>query len=62
MEREATVKDICSIFGFSEVWIRQLAQQGKIPATKLGSHWRFNEKEVQSALCKNNSYFRKVKE
>lgn len=55
-ERDATVKDICAIFGFSEIWVRQLAQKGKIPATKFGCQWRFNEEEVQEALCKNNSY------
>lgn len=55
-DRDLTVKDISTIFGISEVWIRHYARTNKIPASKKGHSWRFNEREVQEALFKPNDY------
>ncbi len=54
--RNLKVKDIAKRFGYTPNWIRQLAQQNRIPGTKKGHTWLFNEEEVASALYVTNEY------
>jgi hypothetical protein len=59
--RDMSVKDIAAIFGYSELWIRILANNNKIPGSKKGYYWYFNEKEVHDALYKSNDFKIKAK-
>ncbi|MBI4834792.1 MAG: helix-turn-helix domain-containing protein [Planctomycetes bacterium] len=40
--RLLTAKDIAPLIGVHERKVYQLAQEGKIPATKVGGTWRFD--------------------
>lgn len=56
MPRNSTVKEIAKILHISEVWVRELAKKGKIPATKKGHYWYFNISEVERVFYKDNSF------
>lgn len=54
--RAMTVKQLANSLSFSEVYVRNLAREGTIPAEKFGGKWLFNENEVRVALRKPNSF------
>lgn len=60
IQRTLTVKEISKKLGYTEYWIRKLAQQGKIPATKRSKgktcRWMFNHDEVLKAMFQENTY------
>lgn len=60
MIRDLTVRQIAARLNYTEYWIRLLARDGKIPATKTGSgrgrYWLFNEEEVRKALFNSNNF------
>jgi len=56
MTRNESVKDISKIIKVSEVWVRELAKKGRIPATKKGHYWFFNSIEVKEIFYKDNTY------
>ena len=41
-----TVKDVADYLQFSKDQIYRLAQQGKIPASKVGRGWRFRKEKI----------------
>jgi len=41
-----TVKEIAEYLNFSSDLIYSLAQQGKIPVSKVGSRWRFQREKI----------------
>ena len=43
-------EDVAIIFGLTEVQVRALARDGKIPAFKFGNNWRF-EKGALMKFC-----------
>lgn len=45
-----TVKELAEYLKLSEVMIYKLAQKGEIPASKIGSAWRFNQAEIDTWL------------
>jgi PTS system nitrogen regulatory IIA component len=45
-----TVKELAEYLKLSEVMIYKLAQKGEIPASKVGSAWRFSQREIDRWL------------
>jgi excisionase family DNA binding protein len=41
-----TAAEIARLLGMSGAWVRRHAEQGTIPARKLGGVWRFKASEV----------------
>ena len=41
-----TVKDVAEYLKLSPDLIYRLAQQGRIPVSKVGNRWRFNKEKV----------------
>lgn len=41
-----TVKDVAEYLQLSMDMVYKMAQQGKIPASKIGSQWRFKREEI----------------
>jgi len=41
-----TVKDVAEYLQLSMDMIYKMAQQGKIPASKIGTQWRFKREEI----------------
>jgi excisionase family DNA binding protein len=41
-----TVKDVAEYFKLSSDLVYKLAQQGKIPVSKVGSQWRFKKEKI----------------
>lgn len=48
-----TVKELAKYLKLSEVMVYKLAQNGEIPASKIGSIWRFAQDEIDEWLMKN---------
>jgi excisionase family DNA binding protein len=46
IERTLKMSDVMRLTLYSDQTIRQKIKSGEIPAFKLGSRWRFNEKEL----------------
>ena len=59
MAATLTVKGLALKLKYSEYWIRELARSGKIPATRRGRIWLFDEEKVSDILYKTNSYTKK---
>ena len=45
-DRWMTVKDVAKYLQLSTDQIYRLAQQGKIPASKVGARWRFKRERI----------------
>lgn len=45
-----TVKEVAKYLKLSEMMIYKLAQGGQIPASKIGSAWRFSQDEIDAWL------------
>jgi len=45
-EKWLTVKDVAEYLQLSRDQIYRLAQQGKIPASKVGARWRFRRENI----------------
>lgn len=45
-----TVKELAAYLKLSEMMIYKLAQNGEIPASKIGSAWRFSQGEIDKWL------------
>ena len=41
-----TVEEVAKRFGVNVTTIYRLAQQGKLPAFKIGNQWRFSEERL----------------
>jgi len=41
-----TVKDVAKYLQLSMDMIYKMAQQGKLPASKIGAQWRFKREEI----------------
>ncbi len=59
MAATLTVKGLAIKLNYTEYWIRKLAREGKIPATRRGRMWLFDEEKVQEIIFKGNSYPKK---
>jgi len=54
-EEIMTLKEVAQYLKIKERTIYKWAQNGKIPAIKLGSTWRFRKEEVNAWLEKNRN-------
>lgn len=45
-----TVKEVAAYLKLSEVMVYKLAQKGEMPASKIGSAWRFAQSEIDAWL------------
>ena len=43
-----TVKDVAKYLQLSTDMVYKMAQQGKIPASKIGTQWRFKREEIDN--------------
>jgi len=50
MENMLKIAEIAEYLRISKEKVYKLAQQGKIPASKIGSQWRFNRRRVDQWL------------
>jgi excisionase family DNA binding protein len=48
-----TVKQVADYLKIDKFTVYRLVTQGKIPAYKVGSQWRFNKKLLEAWLRKN---------
>ncbi len=48
-----TANEVASYLNVSKITIYEWAQKGKIPAFRLGHHWRFRRQEIESWLDSN---------
>jgi excisionase family DNA binding protein len=53
MEKLLTVKDIAEYFQMSKEKVYKLAQQGKIPVTRIENQWRFRLDKINAWLEAN---------
>jgi len=56
-----TVKEVTQYLKLSPDLIYKLAQQGKIPASKVGTAWRFKREKIDQWMDANENRRRKVK-
>ena len=47
-----TIKDVAKYLGVHPMTIYKYAKQGKIPAFKIGSDWRFHRKYIEQWIEK----------
>jgi excisionase family DNA binding protein len=43
-----TLEELAEYLKFSRTKLYRLAQEGEIPASKVGSQWRFNRQEIDA--------------
>lgn len=55
--REAwvTAADVAEHLSVTEFWVREMARDGAIPATKIGAYWRFRISDVDEAMLARRS-------
>jgi excisionase family DNA binding protein len=53
MKRLLTTQEVAEYLGKSPWWIRENIGALGIPAIKVGRHWRFDEKDIESWLMLN---------
>ena len=41
-----TVKEICELLQLHQATVYKLAKEGRIPAFRIGSDWRFRKEEI----------------
>lgn len=51
-----TVKEVAKYLKLSEMMIYKLAQNGEIPASKIGSAWRFSQDEIDGWLLRKKRF------
>lgn len=51
-----TAEELSGIMRIPKATLYALSQKGKIPAVKIGKHWRYIKDEVLNWLYKNNKY------
>jgi excisionase family DNA binding protein len=53
MNRLMTLEDVANYLSLSKDTIYRMANAGKIPASKVGSQWRFRKEDVDQWLDNN---------
>jgi excisionase family DNA binding protein len=48
-----TANEVASFLNVSKITIYEWAQKGKIPAFRIGHHWRFRRQEIEAWLDSN---------
>jgi len=47
-----TTKELCEYLKLTEITIYKYAKEGKIPACRVGSRWRFDKDHIDEFLSK----------
>jgi len=55
MEKLLTLEEVADYLRLSKDTVYRLANTGKIPASKVGSQWRFRREDVDQWLEKNKN-------
>lgn len=53
MKKLLKTREVAQILGKSPWWVRENIGNLGIPAIKIGRHWRFDEKDLESWLLLN---------
>ena len=48
-----TARELAEYLNISKITIYEWAHRGKIPAFRLGHHWRFRRSEIEAWLARN---------
>jgi len=54
-----TIDEVCQYLRIPRSSLYKLAQEGKIPAKKVGRHWRFRKVSIDLWLDERNSFIRR---
>lgn len=46
MDRLYTTEEIAEVLNMAVTGVRKMAREGRLPAYRIGKHWRFDLKEV----------------
>ena len=52
-----TADELSKILRVPKTTLYTLSQQGKIPALKIGKHWRYIKSEIKKWIEANNRYY-----
>ena len=52
-----TTREVSEYLNISKITIYEWAHRGKIPAFRLGHHWRFRRSEIEAWLDRNRQGF-----
>jgi excisionase family DNA binding protein len=55
MDALMTIEEVASYLRLSKDTVYRMAQAGKIPASKVGTQWRFRQEDVDAWLEKNKN-------
>lgn len=55
-DRILTVEEVASFLKLSEATIYRMAQEGKIPAKRVGRSWRFSQAQIQEWFRDQGGY------
>lgn len=47
--------EVAEHLSVTEFWVREMARNGSIPATKIGAYWRFRISDVDEAMLARRS-------
>lgn len=56
MQNMLKIAEIADYLRISKEKVYKLAQQGKIPASKIGSQWRFDRRRIEQWLKRQDRY------
>lgn len=51
-----TADELSKILRVPKTTLYTLSQQGKVPAIKIGKHWRYIKSEIKKWIERNNNY------
>jgi excisionase family DNA binding protein len=51
-----TAKDVAGYLGIHPLTVQKYAREGKIPAFKIGTDWRFHKKYIERWIREKSSY------
>ena len=55
MQNLLTIEEVADFLRLSKDTVYRMVQSGKIPASKVGTQWRFRRDEVESWLERNKN-------
>jgi len=55
-----TIEDLSAYLKMSRTKLYQMAQQGELPASKIGTLWRFNREKIDEWMNMKTPYRQKV--
>ena len=62
MKEILTAKEVAEYLKIHPLTVHRYAREGKIPAFKIGTDWRFHKKYIERWIKERSSYSLQVKE